>query len=105
MEIGNWEVNIENEEIIWKGKGKIKIVLDKATFFVLKSEMLMKELYHICEKDLVNDSDVFALNSALMYAFEEFNINKPEGFSFSTLIKKQILIISEKDDCPDEISL
>nr|WP_315195648.1 hypothetical protein [uncultured Flavobacterium sp.] len=103
MKIGNWEIDVENEEIIWKGKGKSKIVLAKDNFFGLTLDKFMDELFYLCEKELVNDSDVFALNSALMYAFEEFNINKPEGFSFSTLIKKQIIIISDKNNSVDEI--
>ena len=105
MKIANWEIDVENEEIIWKGKGKTEIVLDKTTFFVLTLDEFIKELIYIAERDFVNESDVFALNSALMYAFEEFKINKPEGFSFSTLIKKQIIIISDKNDYPDEIAM
>lgn len=103
MKIANWEIDVENEEIIWKGKGKTEIVLDKTTFFGLTLDKFIKELIYIAERDFVNESDVFALNSALMYAFEKFDIIKPDGFSFSKLIEEQIKIILEKDDYPDEI--
>lgn len=105
MKIGNWEVDKGREEIIWKGKGKSEIVLGKDSFFGLTVDKFINQLIYICEKELVSDSDVFALNSVLMYAFETFDINKPEGFSFSTLIEKQIKIILEKDDYPDEIAI
>ncbi len=105
MEIGNWSLDLENQEIIWTGKGNSKVVLASNNFFGLGLDKFIDELIYICEKDLVKDSDIFALNCALMCAFEEFEINKPEGFSFLGLMKRQIEIISQKGSNTDEIVL
>lgn len=105
MKIGNWKIDTVNKKIIWRGKGKSEIELDKKNFFGLGLDNFMNQIIYICEKDVVNDSDIFAFNSALMCAFEVFEINKPEGFSFSEMINKQIKIISEKGSNTDEIVL
>lgn len=105
MEIGKWSLDIENREIIWTGIGKSKIVLGNDNFFGLGLEMFTNKIMFVCEKDFINVSDIFAFNSALMCAFEVFEISAPEAFSFSELIKKQIEIISEKGSNADEIVL
>jgi len=106
MKIGNWEIDTEKKEIIWKGKGKSKIVLANDNFFGLTNpESFTREILSICEKTNIDDSDVFALNSTLIYAIEKFDIIVPDGFYFSRLIEEQIKIILEKDDYPDEIVL
>lgn len=105
MKIGNWTLDEEKREIIWTGKGNSRIVLGNDNFFGLGLEKFIGDLIYICEKDIIKDSDIFALNTVLMIAFEEFDINKPEGFTFSELIKRQIEIISEKGNNIDYIVL
>lgn len=105
MEIGNWSLNIDNCQIIWNGISKSGIVLDNNNFFGLGLEMFTNEIRFICEKDFINVSDIFAFNSALMCAFEVFEISMPEGFTFSELIEEQIKIISQKGSNADEIVL
>lgn len=105
MKIGNWSLNIENCQIIWNEISKSKIVLGNDNFFGLGLDMFTNEIMFVCEKDFINVSDIFAFNSALMCAFEVFEISMPEGFTFSELIKKQIEIISEKGSNADEIVL
>ena len=107
MKVGNWQIDIEEQKIIWCGGGNLSIGKDEI-ISNSPSRQYFDMILHFCERSYISENDIFALNSALIYAIEIFNIPLPDGFNYKILIEAQKKIIKDKNDpisLQDEIKL
>lgn len=94
--IGNWEINIEG--IVWKGN-QVEFLIPKEELSLLRrggNERIYDWLSHPTTKQWINENDIYALNTAYVFAMEYFKINFHVGSFVDTFIAQQD-IISEKN--------
>lgn len=90
FKIGNWLIN--DEGIIWNGpSGKYTITKERLTESGPEGRERMYDwLVHLPEKVWLTREDVYALNTALIFAMEAYNIPFPENLSFiETFIEQE----------------
>lgn len=91
FKIGNWL--IDNEGIKWDGKPDTEYVISVDSLNEAgagnRSEMY-DWLVHLTEKTWIKEADMYALNTALVYALEYFKIGYDNQRSFvKTFIEQQ----------------
>jgi len=77
--IGNWLIN--KEGIIWDGPTNIDYKILKNRILESREDMY-DWLTHMPEKSWLTREDIYALNTAFIYAIEVFNISLPKELSF-----------------------
>lgn len=92
MTIGNWIIDTTNEQIVWT-KNERFFITKEMLFSSSPSRLYVDSILNVCDKDDVTESDIYALNSAIMCAVEIFNMQIPEGFRFVTMVEAQLEII------------
>jgi hypothetical protein len=90
FKIGNWL--IDQEGIKWDGKPKTDYLIAKARLTEAGPQGRSKMydwLVHMPEKTWLTRADIYALNTALIYAMEEFKIPFPKNLSFVETFEQQ----------------
>jgi len=89
FKIGNWL--IDEDCIRWNGESKINYKIKKDR--LLESgprESIYDWLFHMPEKAWLSREDIYALNTAFIYALEYFEIQIPDEKSFvETFIEQE----------------
>jgi len=88
--INNWL--IDQTGIKWAGQPEIDYLIPKEE--LIKSgfgnrKNMYDWLVHMVEKTWLTRTDIYALNTALIYAIEEFKISFPEDLSFIATFNEQ----------------
>lgn len=91
IEIGNWLIT--KDGIIWNGSPKIDYFISKERIAEAGPDD-RKEMYdflvHLVEKTWITEKDIYALNTAFVFALEHFGIGFNTGLSFvKTFIEQQ----------------
>ena len=85
MKIGNWEVS--DEGINWIGSPKIHTGIIALNTLKEKGPGYRNEMYewilHFSEKAVATEADIYALNTAFIYAIEKYNL----GFDTLSFVK------------------
>ena len=93
FKIGNWLIT--EEGINWDGQPEVDYDITKKELVVLgsaeRSEMY-DWLVHLPEKTWLTEADIYALNTAFIYAIEYFGLNFKTGSFVLTLIEQQKII-------------
>ena len=90
FKIGNWLIN--EEGITWDGEQQIKyeIEKDRLTESGPQDRINVYDwLVHMPTKAWLSREDIYALNTALIYAMEHFKIKFPKDLSFVETFKIQ----------------
>lgn len=106
FKIGNWEINQSGIE--WKGEAGRELIIDRDR--ITESGFGEREntydwLIHLTEKSWLTRSDIYALNSAFIYAISVFELDLNSNSFVKTFIEqeKELQFGEESDD--DEIIL
>lgn len=94
FKIGNWL--IKDDGINWDGDNSIDYFIAKNRLTETGTGERIKTydwLLHMAEKTWITREDIYALNTALIYAMEEFKIPFPEDISFVQTFIEQDKII------------
>lgn len=84
--IGNWL--IDQDGIKWDGVPKHTYEIAKGRITEERDNMF-DWLVHMSEKTWLTREDIYALNTAFIYAIEEFGITVPPNMSFVETFLKQ----------------
>ena len=84
--IGNWLIN--KDGIKWDGEEKIEYNIAKHTIIDERDDMY-EWLIHMVEKSWLSREDIYALNTAFIYAMEKFKIPFPKNLSFVETFDEQ----------------
>ncbi len=107
FKIGNWEINQNGIE--WKGKTGRELIIDKDRITetgVGARENTYDWLIHLTEKNWLTRNDIYALNSAFIYAISVFGLDLNSNSFVKTFIEQEKeLKFAEEDDDDDEITL
>jgi len=90
FKIGNWL--IDKDTIKWVGDPNIiyKIPIDRLTEPGPQDRKTMYDwLVHMPTKSWLKKEDIYALNTAFVYAMEYFNIDFPKNLSFVDIFIEQ----------------
>lgn len=90
FKIGNWLIT--EEGIKWDGQPNVEYLITKLRLIELGSGERSKMydwLVHIPEKTWTTEADIYALNSAFIYAIDYFGLDFKTGSFVSTLIEQQ----------------
>ncbi|HEY4198489.1 MAG TPA: hypothetical protein VGM63_23275 [Mucilaginibacter sp.] len=103
LKIGNWLITADGIE--WDGKAYKGYYIDKDR--LLQRGLEHKDTYdwllHMAHKNWLTETDIYALNTALVYAMEYFNApNKWPKLSFVKSINEQQKIIHYKNALPNK---
>lgn len=96
FKIGNWLI-IE-DGIKWDGQLEVDYLIPKDRLLELgggKRSNMYDWLLHIPEKTWVTEADIYALNTAFIYAIDYFDLDFKTASFYSSLIEQQ-KEISEK---------
>jgi hypothetical protein len=106
FKIGNWEINQSGIE--WKGETGRELIIDRDR--ITESGFGEREntydwLIHLTEKSWLTRIDIYALNSAFIYAISVFELDLNSNSFVKTFIEqeKELQFGEESDD--DEIIL
>ena len=84
LTIGNWLITYKGIE--WKGNSGRPLLIEKETLLDIREADEKGDMYdwllHITEKNWLSENDIYALNTAYIFALEYFEIGFPENFSF-----------------------
>lgn len=99
MKIKNWQI-VEGIGIVWVGNSsKLTIGIDQIISTGLDINRNPFDLViHPCERSFITEDDIYALNTAVIYAIEFFNISMPKNTTFCNLIECQQQIIERKNN-------
>lgn len=107
--IGNWEINQHGIE--WKGKRGRDLLIEKDRITETgfgDRESTYDWLIHLTEKNWLTRTDIYALNSAFVYAISFFKLDLNSNSFVKTFIEqeKQLMYAEEDDDNDnDEITM
>lgn len=96
--IGNWEVS--DQGVAWKGEPGIQyfIETDRLTEAGPESRSKMYDwLVHMVEKTWLAEADIYALNTAIIYAIELSGQEFPRQLSFVDTFREQQDLIRRKN--------
>ncbi len=98
MKIGNWEVS--DKGINWIGTktnamGTITLASLKDGGNAERTEMY-DWLIHLCEKSWITDEDIYALNTAFIYAIEKYKLGFSDKLSFVKTFTEQQRQLQQK---------
>lgn len=99
QKIGNWEVT--SEGIVWRGEGRYPtITVDRLTESGPPGERatMYDWLVHMAEKSWLTEKDIYALNTALIYAIEAHGQRFTNDLSFVDTFKEQQRIITRHNE-------
>ncbi len=97
IKIGNWDVTTNGIE--WKGPYGRELLIDKDRLDeggIGDRENTYDWLIHLVEKTWLTRGDIYALNSAFIYALQEFDIDL-NSQSFSKTIQLQDKELAEME--------
>lgn len=96
FKIGNWLIT--DESIDWKGQpdNDYYIQIDRLLELDFGDDKIFHWLTHMAEKTWLTREDIYALNTAFIYAIEYFKIKYDTG-SFIETLKYQQLILKDKE--------
>ncbi len=97
FKIGNWL--IDDDGIKWDGKPKVKYEIHKSRLAEPGPpgrDQMYDWLVHMPEKTWLSREDVYALNTALIYAMDYFNVSFPKNMSFVETIIEQEKVLERK---------
>jgi hypothetical protein len=91
FQIGNWLITEEGIEWVGQTKRDFLITKDRLAEFGSGDRRKMYDwLVHLPTKGWVTETDIYALNTALIFALEYFKIGFPSDLSFvETFIEQQ----------------
>ena len=103
LKIGNWLITADGIE--WDGKPYTGYYISKDR--LLQHGLEHKDTYdwlvHMAHKNWLTETDIYALNTALMYAIEYFEAgNKRSKLSFVKSIDEQQKILRYKNALPNK---
>jgi hypothetical protein len=107
FKIGNWEINKQGIE--WKGETGRELLIDKARITETgfsERKNTYDWLVHLTEKSWLTRTDIYALNSAFIYAISYFELDLSSNSFVKTFIEqeKQLALV-EANENEDEITL
>jgi hypothetical protein len=95
--IGNWEVS--EAGVAWKGEPQLDYVITTERLTEAGPESRSNKydwLVHLVEKTWLTETDIYALNTALIYAIEMSGQQFPKGLSFVETFKEQQMLLRRK---------
>lgn len=102
--IGNWEINQEGIE--WKGETGRELIIDKERITeagIGERENTYDWLIHLTEKSWLTRTDIYALNSAFIYAISLFELGLNSNSFVKTFIEQEKqLAFAEEDENENE---
>ena len=96
FKIGNWLIT--GDGIKWDGQPNVDYLITKEKLVELgtgERSKMYNWLVHMAEKTWATEADIYALNSAFIYAIEYFELDFKTGSFVSTLIEQQKEISSK----------
>jgi hypothetical protein len=107
FKIGNWEINQDGIE--WKGKSSRALIIEKnritETGFGDRKNTY-DWLVHLTEKSWLTRGDIYALNSAFIYAISIFELDlNSNSFTKTFIEQEKQLNFGEEYDGNDEITV
>jgi hypothetical protein len=97
IQIKNWL--LDENGISWVGTPPIRTIIsrDEIVASGVGNRMNTFDLIlHMSERDGVTEDDIYALNTALFYAIEVFNLVVPNEMSFVSTVNEQRNIFLDK---------
>jgi hypothetical protein len=98
FKIGNWLITKEGIE--WDGQPEIDYLIAKDTLLQLRKEEHDKKHYdwllHIPLKTWTTKEDIYAFNTAFIYAIECFGLDFNKASFVTTLISQEITLNKKK---------
>lgn len=99
FKIGNWLIN--NDGIQWDGQPAMDYKISKNTLNDIGGGDRANKydwLVHLPEKTWLTEMDIYALNTALVYALEYFEVGFSPKISFVKTFIEQQRIIADKEE-------
>ncbi len=90
FKIGNWLIT--EDGIKWEGQPNVDYLITKERLVELgsgKRSEMYDWLVHLPQNTWVTEADIYALNSAFIYAIDYFGLDFKTGSFVSTLIEQQ----------------
>ena len=107
FKIGNWEINQQGIE--WKGETGRELIIDKERITETgfgERENTYDWLIHLTGKSWLTRTDIYALNSAFIYAISFFELDLNSNSFVKTFMEQEKqLAFAEEGGNQDEITM
>ena len=90
FKIGNWDITEQGIE--WKGEVGVELIIDRDRITetgIGNREDTYDWLVHLTEKNWLTRSDIYALNSAFVYAISVFNLDLDSNSFVKTFVEQE----------------